>query len=108
VKAQRCGVGVRARYVVLLVHHRGDEAPARLGVVASRRVGCAVVRNRGKRRVREWFRRVFTLPVGADIVVILRSGAPDLGYGDLCAELDEALRRALRKAARVGAKRPDA
>lgn len=48
----------------------------RLGITASRRVGNAVVRNRVKRRVREWFRRLGaerTRPV--DWVVIARPDA---------------------------------
>lgn len=46
----------------------------RLGVIASRRVGNAVKRNRGKRIIRELFRRHESrLPSNCDIVVILRS-----------------------------------
>jgi len=53
----------------------GSEAPARLGVIASRRVGPAVKRNRGKRLVREIFRRhIANFPVGTNLVVVLRSG----------------------------------
>jgi len=53
----------------------GSEAPARLGVIASRRVGPAVKRNRGKRLVREIFRRhIASFPTGTNMVVVLRSG----------------------------------
>jgi len=82
--------------VVVLVHRRGDEGPARLGVVASRKVGGAVQRNRGKRRVREWFRRLDWLEVGLDVVVILRPGAAQVPFDELCGGLDAATRRALR------------
>lgn len=46
---------------------------SRLGITASRKVGNAVVRNRFKRRVREWFRhRRWDLPEVLDLVVIAR------------------------------------
>lgn len=52
----------------------GQSTPTRLGVIASRRVGNAVVRNRGKRIVRELFRRhADKLPQGSQCVVVLRS-----------------------------------
>jgi ribonuclease P protein component len=95
---QRGGAGVRSRHFVVLLRFRDDQEPCRLGVVASKRVGNAVARNRGKRRVREWFRTSRNMPQGADLVVILRAGSVDLPHPDLCRELDEASGRALRKA----------
>ena len=45
----------------------------RLGVIASRRVGNAVVRNRGKRIIRRlFFKHRSLLPAGSQLVVILR------------------------------------
>ena len=95
---QRAGGGARSRHFVALIRLRGDDEPCRLGVVASKKIGNAVARNRGKRRVREWFRRHEGLPQGADLVIILRSGSPDLPFAELCVELDEAAKRAVRKA----------
>jgi len=71
----------------------------RLGIVASKRVGNAVARNRGKRLVREWFRQLVVPPSG-DVVVILRVGAPTLNARDAWPELDHGLREAHRRAAR--------
>lgn len=49
---------------------------SRLGVMVSRRVGPAVVRNRWKRWIREAFRRQLgQLPAGLDLVVRPRRGA---------------------------------
>lgn len=55
----------------------------RLGITVSRKVGGAVVRNRVKRRIREWFRRSRPkLRQGIDLVVIGRSGAGNLSGSD--------------------------
>lgn len=74
----------------------------RLGLVASRKVGGAVVRNRAKRLLREAFRRFPDLfPERVDIVVILRTGAGSLGLDDVLAELRSVvpvLRRRAREA----------
>ena len=57
---------------------------SRLGITASRKVGNAVVRNRFKRRTREWFRRRrvdFTSDV--DLVVIARRSGSRLSLEEL-------------------------
>jgi ribonuclease P protein component len=107
-RAQRAAIGQRGDHFVVLVHLRGDDAPTRLGIVASRKVGSAVARNRGKRRVREWFRRSRDLPRGADVVVILREGAPDRGQPEAARELDATLAKAVAKARRAAAGAPPA
>jgi ribonuclease P protein component len=68
-----------SRAFVLLVASQEPSARARLGVTASRRVGNAVVRNRVKRRIREWFRRDGQVLLrGRDLVVIARPAAAAL------------------------------
>lgn len=60
------------------------ECGRRLGVIASRRVGNAVVRNRGKRLIRELFRRhQASLPASVDLVVVLRSSYRRFNYAEL-------------------------
>ncbi len=39
-----------------MIYAKGDAGVSRLGITVSKRVGNAVVRNRIKRLVREWFR----------------------------------------------------
>jgi ribonuclease P protein component len=58
---------------------------ARLGIVASRKLGDAVRRNRAKRVLREVFRRTaaFAGPNGVDIVVIPRRELLDAAYPSL-------------------------
>jgi ribonuclease P protein component len=53
--------------------------PPRLGLVVARTIGTAVRRNRVKRLCRECFRTwPDLLPDGVDLVVIARTGAPEL------------------------------
>jgi ribonuclease P protein component len=53
-------------------------------------VGNAVVRNRVKRRLREFVRlHRRDLPPGRDFVVIAKPGAAELSYADLVTELRE-------------------
>ena len=56
----------------------------RLGVVASRRVGNAVVRNRGKRIIRRLFlKHRSVLPEGSQLVVVLRLGFDKVSFTQL-------------------------
>lgn len=78
------------RFVVLAAPARRPTSVSRLGLAVSRRVGRAVVRNRVKRRVREWFRRGGRERLGGrvDLVVIARSPAAQLGGRGIARELD--------------------
>jgi ribonuclease P protein component len=116
-RAQRCGVRISCPSFVLVLSRRVPSAEpsasrqadayARLGLVASRRVGTAVVRNRAKRLVREWFRHHKTeLPAGVDLVVILKTCAAGIGLAQVTAELDAALPQVTRRAAAIGRHKP--
>ena len=88
---ERQGGRASGSHFVVFVH-RADDGRRRLGVTVSRRVGGAVIRNRVKRLVREVFRRGST-PAG-DVVVIARTGAGGLAYGEVQAELARLWQRA--------------
>jgi ribonuclease P protein component len=78
------GQRMRGRFLTLLVAP-GTEAGPRLGIVASRKLGDSVRRNRAKRLIREIFRhnRHLMSPAAVDIVVIPRTELFDAAYASL-------------------------
>ncbi len=65
---------------------------SRLGITASRKVGNAVVRNRIKRLIREFFRRhYYQIHPPRDFVVIARASASQASYDQVASELGAAL-----------------
>jgi ribonuclease P protein component len=97
---------VSAPHMLLLFEVRAEGGPPKLGVVASRKVGPAVARNRAKRLVREAFRlHQEALPRGLDLVVVVRPGTHELGLADLAAELIQAAPAITRRARRSSGER---
>ena len=84
----------RGQYVTVLVAPN-DRRTARLGIVASRKLGDAVRRNRAKRLIREVFRRSDLLPPGKglDVVVIPRRELFDAAYSSLESDFRATVRR---------------
>ncbi|GAB95413.1 ribonuclease P protein component [Kineosphaera limosa NBRC 100340] len=92
----------RAGNRILVVHATTPATraghPVRVGVVASKAVGNAVVRNRAKRRLRALLAdRLPTLPAGLDLVVRANPGAAGTTPQALGEALDNALSRVLPK-----------
>jgi ribonuclease P protein component len=77
----------------LLIRHDHDGNSSRIGITVSRKVGNAVVRNRVKRYIREFFRTNRALFLNADYSVIARSGAANIDYAKVCKELSDVLTR---------------
>src|ERR1700761_1686679 len=79
-----------------------DTAP-KVGLIVSRAVGSAVVRNRVKRQLRELMRRrLASLPGGCLLVLRAQPSAAGMSQADLAADLDLVLERLLRR--QVGAR----
>lgn len=85
-RVQAIGERATSRHFVILVAAREDvlevrsrALPSRLGIVVTKKVGDATMRNRIKRVCRECFRLwPGFVPDGIDLVVIARSGADEL------------------------------
>lgn len=81
-----------------LLHESG---PLRFGVVASRRVGGAIRRNRAKRRLREVFRRNEPREaVAADVVLIARNAIIEASFQDIERTYIRGVGRALEESQR--------
>ncbi len=102
-RVQKDGTAVRTPHFVMLVAARTElSEPSRLGVVVTKKIGGAVVRNRVKRLCRESFRLTpEMLPKGIDLVVIAKPGAGDLGLRDVQAEWSKASAKLRRECEKV-------
>ena len=83
----KCASG-RAVAVYCLKNRRGLN---RLGLTVGAKLGCAVERNRIRRRLRECYRAFEPeLKLGYDVVIVARGRAVGLEFGKLRAELSRA------------------
>jgi len=82
---------------ILVLPNRSDAA--RLGIVASKKLGHAVQRNRAKRLIRDLFRkhRSNLGTAGVDVVVIPRRELLHAPYASLEADYQSVLRRHSRR-----------
>ncbi|HEY0876767.1 MAG TPA: ribonuclease P protein component [Vicinamibacterales bacterium] len=90
------GYRISSRYFTLLLAPRTSPG-ARLGIVASRKLGDAVRRNRAKRLIREIFRHLEAPASGVDVVVIPRRELFDVPFTDLERDFKAAWRRGVAR-----------
>jgi len=76
----------------LLVWQNNDLIQPRLGITASKKVGCAVLRNRVKRYAREFFRNNKLLLPAVDINIIARRESAIMDFPSVMRELENAFR----------------
>jgi ribonuclease P protein component len=86
---------LHGRHVLALARKRSDpELVGRLGITVTKKVGNAVVRNRIKRRLREWLRLHGWVPKGWDIVLVAKDSAARQGHpSDFAADLTRILQQ---------------
>lgn len=100
-RAYREGRRVESPFFVAFVRSTGLGS-LRVGVVASRRVGGAVARNRAKRLLREAFRKAYPVAtVSADVVLVARRGTGSAGYVEVERTCARVLGRFLARLART-------
>ena len=81
---KQAGKSWTGRHLVLGVLTQPEATRARVGIVTTRKVGMAVVRNRIRRRIREVFRlHQFDLISGVWLVTIARPSAATASFRDL-------------------------
>jgi len=82
------GCESKGKYIILCAYHHSKKDDPKLGVVASKYFGNAIVRNRFKRISREAFRRVRTsLPKGFQLVLKPRKYALRASMAEILEEL---------------------
>ncbi len=82
----------------IIIRRDNDHLGRRLGVTVSAKVGKAVVRNRVKRALREFFRRGREhFKPDMDMVIIARRGAGELSHAAMTAELRKLVGSGVRR-----------
>ena len=76
----------------LVVYYRKNKLGFnRLGITVSPKIGCAVVRNRVRRLLKENYRILQGLSEGFDIVIVARTSSKDAAFSQLGKDLRSAL-----------------
>ena len=91
-KALNGGRRTRVGRMCTLFFLPNGSGSSRLGIIASKKIGNAVVRNRAKRKIREVFRRIKNeIHPAADLVVISGKELADRPLSELRKKIGDAL-----------------
>ncbi len=84
----------RSTPLCVVIVARSAGGPARIGVVAGKRIGSAVKRNRAKRLLREGVRALYpSIAPSWDIILLARSPILDVKSTQVTAQLEQVLRK---------------
>ena len=79
---------------MVLYCRKNGRGTNRVGVTASKKLGCAVVRNRARRRLRELYRlSQKEMAQGYDVILVARGRTAKIAYRYLKRDYDRALRQ---------------
>lgn len=82
--------------IMFIVQNHGQEQ--RFGIVTSKKIGNAVIRNRAKRQIREVIRKNLTgIPKGYDVVVVARYNVKEATFELIESDLKRLIRKATSK-----------
>ncbi len=88
------GKKIPGKHMVVFVSI-GEKEYSRYGIVASKKVGQAVERNRAKRRLRTViYRSMSNIKDSVDVVIVLRAAAKEASWNDLNNEYIRIMRKA--------------
>ena len=76
---------------IVLYYRKNKKGYNRLGITVSSKIGCAVVRNRVRRLLRENYRLLQGLTDGFDMVIVARTRISSARFDEIGKDLREAL-----------------
>ena len=86
-KVREHGKASQSRLIRIGLLRTGADQPAKVGIITSRRVGGAVVRNKVRRRLREILKTCISqIPAGFLVVIVAKSTAAEVPFKQLQAE----------------------
>lgn len=87
----KMGCKLHTPHFILLLAENSQNC-SKLGLTVSRKIGNAVIRNKVKRYLREFFRlKQYKFNNNISLSVVAKSGAGSLSFSDICKELQRVL-----------------
>jgi ribonuclease P protein component len=94
VSVQSSGRKVHGKlFLAIVVETSSAASVGRVGLTVTKRIGNAVIRNRIKRRARDWLRRHGWVPAGRDVVLVAKDAASTSTSADIGQDLARVVAR---------------